>query len=206
LPIICFFGPDGSGKTSLARELASTLSKKGCRVRISWMRGTHTLAFILSRVLREFDTFKRCNSRMISIPTKMALAWRFIELISLMPVLLVRFIIPNLLGFWIVGERYIPDFVVWVAIIINDDNYMSRPESKILLCLARKTAVNIYVTADVNKLNERSSEDTSFLTSQQRFYRILAETLKAYEVNTTHRSVERSFQEVDSFIRLKQKI
>lgn len=205
MPIIYFFGPDGSGKTSLARKLASTLSKKGYRVRISWMRGTHTLAFILSRILCMFDTFRGCNSRMISIPAKMALVWRFIEFISLMPVLLVRFVIPNLLGFWIVGERYIPDFVVWVAIIINDDNYMSRPESKILLCLARKAAVNIYVTADVNKLNERSSEDTSFLTSQQRFYRVLAETLKAYEVNTTHRSVERSFQEVDSFIRSKQK-
>ncbi|MEM1674070.1 MAG: hypothetical protein QXI56_04240 [Candidatus Bathyarchaeia archaeon] len=39
MPIICFFGPDASGKTTLARELACKLSNEGHKVRLSWMRG-----------------------------------------------------------------------------------------------------------------------------------------------------------------------
>jgi thymidylate kinase len=204
MPIIYFFGPDGSGKTSLVRKTALALSTRGHRVKISWMRGTHTISFMFSRILRVHAAFKGCNQRMISIPNSLKPVWRLIEFVSVMPVLLIRFVVPSLLGFWVIGERYIPDFIVWVSIVTNDNDYVNSLESKILLSLARKAVVNIYVTADIIELNARSSENFGFLTSQLRLYGVLAKELNAYTVNTTHRSVESSFQEVNSIISQKR--
>ncbi len=200
MPIIYFFGPDGSGKTSLVKKTASTLSARGHRVKISWMRGTHTASFIFSRILHIHAAFIGQNPRMISIPNSLKLVWRLIEFISVMPVILIRFIIPSLLGFWVIGERYIPDFFVWVSIVTNDHDYVNRLESKILLFLARKAVVKIYVTADINELNARSSETFEFLTSQLDLYEALAKALEAHRVNTTNKSVESSFQEIYSII------
>jgi thymidylate kinase len=200
MPIIYFFGPDGSGKTSLARKTALALSMRGYRVKVSWMRGTHTISFIFSRILRVHAAFKGCSPRMISIPNSLKPVWRFLEFVSVVPLLLIRFVVPSLLGFWVVGERYIPDYIVWVSIVTSDNDYVNSLESKVLLSLARKAAVNVYVTADINELNVRSSEGFGFLTSQLRLYGVLAKALNTYTVNTTHKSIESSFQEVNSII------
>ena len=112
MQIICFFGPDGSGKTSLARRTALTLAKRGYKVRTSGMRGTHTLSFALGRILRRFEVFKSSNPKRITVPAKLRPVWSFLEFTSLMPVLIERFVLPDLLGFWVVGDRYTPDFIV----------------------------------------------------------------------------------------------
>ncbi|MGB9622287.1 MAG: AAA family ATPase, partial [Candidatus Bathyarchaeia archaeon] len=49
MPLICLFGPDGSGKSTLARALTKRLSDENFRVKLSWMRGTHTLASLVAR-------------------------------------------------------------------------------------------------------------------------------------------------------------
>ena len=38
MPLICLFGPGGSGKTTLAKVLARELEDHGFNVRVSWMR------------------------------------------------------------------------------------------------------------------------------------------------------------------------
>jgi len=53
MPIICFFGTDGSGKSTLAKALTKRLNSENFRVKLSWMRGTHTLLRGLSEKLVE---------------------------------------------------------------------------------------------------------------------------------------------------------
>ena len=54
-------GADGSGKTTIAKLLASYLSLYGS-TRVHWFRGTHLLASILVRVFSRFKVFRdTCN-------------------------------------------------------------------------------------------------------------------------------------------------
>lgn len=196
MPIVSFFGPDGSGKTSLAKKTAAALSGNGFKVKTSWMRGTHTFAYLFARTLRMHAAFQGSNHFMVSIPKRLKPIWRFLEFVSVMPVLVYRFILPNMLGFWVVGERYVVDFVVWVSIVTNDQDFMSSLESRILLSLTRKSIVNIYVTADIGELTARSSESHVFISSQQELYAVLSKKLNAFKIDTTHQNVESSFQQV----------
>jgi hypothetical protein len=71
---------------------------------------------MLARFLSKFVTFKGSDNPYygISIPSYMKRVRQLIEFISVLPVLLVWFLLPGLLGYTVIAERYIPDFLVWV--------------------------------------------------------------------------------------------
>jgi hypothetical protein len=198
--IIFFFGPDGSGKTTLAKRTASALSKSGFKVRKGWMRGTHTLSYAFARLLRMHGAFRGPNHFMAAIPASLKPLWRFVEFVSVLPVILYRFTIPKALGFWVVAERYVPDYLVWVSIVLNDNRFVDSFEAAILLSMARKTGTSFYITADVCKLSERSGENITFLKSQQQIYARLALALGAKTIDTTNSSVIESFNQICSAI------
>ena len=56
--IIYFFGPDGAGKSTLAKKLAWEIHKRGHKTKLSWMRGSHTIASLLAKILSRSDFFK----------------------------------------------------------------------------------------------------------------------------------------------------
>jgi hypothetical protein len=198
--IIFFFGPDGSGKTTLAKKTASALSENGFKVRKGWMRGTHTFSYAFARLLRMHPAFRGRNHFMASIPENLKLLWRFLEFVSVLPVLLYRFTIPKALGFCVVAERYVPDYLVWVSIVINDKTFVDSFEAAILLSVARRTGTSFYITADVQKLHKRSGENIDFLRSQQQIYGNLAHELGAKIIDTTNSSVNESFGQIYSAI------
>jgi len=101
-------------KTTIARVLANKLKLKGLRVTVPWMRGTHTWASLLASFLSRFETFKGPDNPYyhISIPTSAKTMWQLIEFVSLLPLLLTRFIIPSVMGYVVIAERYTPDFTV----------------------------------------------------------------------------------------------
>ena len=66
-----------------------------------------------------------------------------------------------------------------------------------------KAKAKIYVTADIGELHRRSYENTEFLTRQLKLYGALAKALNAYTLNTMHKSVENSLQEIKPLIDLQ---
>jgi len=203
MPIICFFGPDGSGKTTIAMSLAEKLRSRSLKVKLSWMRGTHTLASKLARFLSKFVTFRGSDNPYysISIPNHMKRLWQLIEFISMLPVLLVRFMLPSLLGYTVIAERYIPDFLVWVVITTDDSSYLSSISARFLLALALMAKAKIYVKADLQKLIERRMDmDPSFIMKQLILYEKLAEGMNSLTLDTTNKSVDESMNSLLAFL------
>uniref|UniRef100_A0A7J3SM81 AAA family ATPase n=1 Tax=Fervidicoccus fontis TaxID=683846 RepID=A0A7J3SM81_9CREN len=203
MSIIYFFGPDGSGKTTMAMSLAEKLRSRSLKVKLSWMRGTHTLASMLARFFSKFATFRGSDNPYysISIPNHMKRLWQLIEFISMLPVLLVRFMLPSLLGYTVIAERYIPDFLVWVVITTDDPSYLSSISARFLLALALRAKAKIYVKADLQKLIERRMDmDPSFIMKQLILYEKLAEGMNSLILDTTNRSVDESMSSLLAFL------
>jgi thymidylate kinase len=204
MALICLFGPDGSGKTTMATALARKLENRNLKVKISWMRGTHTLASILARLFSKFAAFKGYDNPYyeISIPSGMRRLWQLLEFTSVLPILLVKFILPSTLGYTVIAERYIPDFLAWVSTTTRDENYLERLEARFMLALSAKANVRIYVTASEAELIKRrcGEVDQKFLSRQLKLYNMLAKIVKAYKIDTTDRSIKETLNELLNLI------
>lgn len=195
MPLICLFGPDGAGKTSLARALRVELARRGFSVRISWMRGTHTFASLLARLMAKFPSFAGSDNFYyhISIPRRLLHLWQFLEFVSMLPVLLVRFLLPDMMGDFVIAERYIPDFIVWVTLTTNDPTYYKTFSARFLLSHLLKTRTKVYVTAEYAELLRRREDvDPAFLKRQLDLYDRLAKSIAASRLDTTRTSVGES--------------
>ncbi|MEM0471726.1 MAG: AAA family ATPase [Sulfolobales archaeon] len=203
MPIICFFGPDGSGKSTLAKILAKRLNNENFRVRVSWMRGTHTSASLLAKFLSRFSVFRGSDNPYygIRIPRRLKKMWQFIEFVSMLPVLLAKFLVPSILGYTVIAERYIPDFIVWVALTTRDPRYVNSIAARFLLGLASRAEIMVYVAAEPEELLRRKNDvGRNKILRQLRLYDIMAKQLNAFKLDTTGRSVEESLAELWSYL------
>lgn len=203
--LIILFGPDGSGKTTLTKKLAEKLYNDGFNVRITWMRGSHTLVSLLGIILSKFDSFKGSDNPYygITIPQKLRRLWQNLEFLSLLPVLLIRFLLPNILGYVVIAERYLPDFIIWVSITTRDPSYPKSLTARFLKALAIKAKARIYVTADLATLLKRREDmDPIFLEKQLKLYENLASSMDVFRLDTTNKSIRESADMVIEFLQL----
>ncbi len=197
--MILFFGPDGSGKSTLAQALFEALRAKGLRVKLSWMRGTHTFASSIAFFLSKFRVFEGTDNPYynISVPSSMKGFWQVLEFSSVIPIVLFKFVFPRFLGFCVIGERCFVDFIVWVAIVTRDESYLGKLSSRFFQRLALKSYARVYVTADTSALLKRRSDvSATMLRKQQSLYEKLANTVEAYIINTTGKSSESSLEKL----------
>jgi thymidylate kinase len=199
---ILLFGPDGAGKTTLAKTLAKNFAKKDVRVKVSWMRGTHTLALVMARFLSRFNSLKGQDNPYFHIrsPSPIKL-WQLIEFLSVIPVILVKYEVPRRIGYTVIGERSYIDFIVWVATTTNDPLFIRSKYATILLKMASR-GKNFYVTAKTSTLLKRrfNEIDKNFLEKQIKYYKILSKIINAVEIDSTQKSLYQCLLEVYRWI------
>jgi membrane-associated phospholipid phosphatase len=168
------------------------------------MRGTHTLASIIARLIARFSAFRGQDNPYyrVSIPSGLRRLWQLLEFTSVLPILLIKFILPSILGYTVIAERYIPDFLAWVSTTTGDEDYFERFEARFMLALSAKANIRIYVTASETELIKRRGGEVGqkFLSRQLKLYDGLAKTVKAYKIDTTDRSIKETLNELLSLI------
>ncbi len=191
--IICLFGPDGAGKSTLAKLLASYLLRDN-DVRISWIRGSHMAASLLARFLSLFPSMRGLDNPYygISIPRSLRPLWWFLEFISVLPNWLFRFVLPSTYEL-VIGERGLMDFLVWVC-VTTDLSFLRSVWGRATLALATRYCRNALVIANLPLLiKRRNGEPTArTLPKQWVIYRVLARNLGVSIVDTSNESPARS--------------
>ena len=149
------YGPDGSGKTTLAVLLYSVLERSGGRPVLSWMRGSHNVSSLLARLLYRLGLGGGCNPYFkVCLPSGMFTPWLALELFSAIPVLLSRYFLPRLLGYTVVGMRAPLDLPAWIALTFNMDRIGWNWQLRALTTILSRTCNHILVTASPRELEE----------------------------------------------------
>ena len=203
---IAFFGPDSSGKSTQARMLVTYFRSKGYRSRLTWIRGRHSLAYVLAELFARFGyyrdiqaltgaTYKMFDPKLLP---RLRTLWRFIEFISVLPWILLKVYLPISLGYVIVADRYVVDTVAYLGYWLGQ----SHPRGilvNVLLILIPKRSLLIHLDAEEKVLHERIKDDyipRDFLIYQQENYRKLAKSMGAITINTSRYNIEKTFEQI----------
>ena len=171
------------------------------------MRGTHTFASLLAKLLSKFNAFRGSDNPYygITIPRNLKRLWQLVEFASAVPIILLKFTLPSILGYWVIAERYAPDFITWVSLTTNDQHYPESIEAKFLLALSSKAQAKIYVTATLQELSRRKKEtNPNFVSTQLKLYDRIASVIHAHRLDTTNKSAKESIQEVLSLLNTRE--
>lgn len=196
---VIFFGADGVGKTTQVKLLNNEYQRRGLTTTVCWLRGRHSLSYLVSKILILLGypniVYERDIKFMDSRHLPMKNLWSFIEFISVVPLILIRFTYPMLRGDVVIAERFLPDTVVFNSFFIGEE---FKPYSAVLLRMMPTETLLIHLDSLEEELRERRSSDwpQDFITHQLRQYRVLAKKLGAVSINTSHNSVTATHQRI----------
>jgi len=206
---IVFFGSDSAGKSTQARLLKGYLKSHGRPTRIAWLRGRHSLAFVIAKFFAKLGYY-----RVVKVPSGVTYRvfdpgllprfqrfWGAIEFLSVLPWIILRTYLPRNLGYTVVAERYVVDTVVYLSYWLGYD-FLRSFLAKVLLNFIPKGSVLIHLDAKTQDLLERLKRirydiaTQDYIVFQQRAYRILSKMLKATTIDTSRYNEKDTFQRI----------
>lgn len=194
--LICFMGIDGSGKTTLAKELVKASEAQGIRYRYVWgnaqpifLRPLRALAHLT--ILRKAD-MKKDNSNYERAKEEASTKFGFVSRIYSLVLILDYFIwlfikvrLPLIMGKKIICDRYVFD----VAVNLHFLNKSLYPDSKQLVHFFLRYFPSpdllffIDISPEVAFLRKADIPSVSFLQRRQAVYRQLGQEYKAIVLN-----------------------
>ncbi|MGB9826903.1 MAG: hypothetical protein ACPLSM_00085 [Thermosphaera sp.] len=196
--MIYFFGPDGTGKTTHAEHVASYLRRKGCRVWRTGVKHHHTLAYLLLKLLSGKNpdglplSYYGFNDE---LKQKIRTPWKMLELISLLPAIFYRVLLPQLLGYIVICDRYLLDTLVTLSYFLNDQELITGTYARLLTLMIPKHAVLFYMNANTETILQRKKDEplTSKLVEYYKLaYQIIIRQvkLKVVTIDTSNAKIE----------------
>ncbi len=201
--IICIFGPDAAGKTTLSNALRLLLRKRGFKVDCVWIRGTHTIASLMARFLFRFKTLRgNCNPYYgICIPPRLKRLWAVLEFTSALPLLIVRFMLNRIRYDVIIAERCPIDTLAWIVLTLRDFSLLRLLVLRALLAISlRLCRYRIYVYASQRvlkkRLMERGEHNVIPIEAQLAFYDVIARHINALCIDTESMTIMKCVYEI----------
>jgi thymidylate kinase len=188
---IIFFGPDGSGKTTQADILLQELTRKGIKCKRFWMRSLHTLAFLISKIAMNLLSLHNVYEFREKYAVRLRRLWYFIELISILP-LVIRFYILLYKGYVVIADRFIIDWIVSLAYVMRDESFINSRYAKLVLKFIPRNSLLIFLDADYNAIVKRRGSDTEnkeYIMFQRYYYNLYAYKLTALIIDTSDKSI-----------------
>ncbi|MEM2742062.1 MAG: hypothetical protein QXD95_07955 [Nitrososphaeria archaeon] len=212
--LIYFFGPDGVGKTTHANLIANRLRLMGFRVWRASVKQHHTLAYLLLKTLSHrnpkgkimnYYGFNDVLMRRIRTP------WKILEIVSLFPAVFYRIILPLLLGYVVVCDRYVLDTLVTLSYFLKDPKLILSKSARILIRLIPKNSLLLYFNADAEVILQRKRcEPLTFqlITYYARMYAMMINVynLKAEKINTTTEPINKVREKIANLIDLCENV
>ncbi len=200
LKFICIYGPDGVGKSTHVEIISRYIAAQGYTVKKVWVRGPHTLAFILSSILlkvglsREILNPYRYPKKIPKLSSHPLIKnmWSIIEFISVLPIVLFKVILPLKAGRIIVADRYIMDTITLIAYYINDITFTHGRISRILISLLPQRSLFFHLDANYDALVKRRGkkvEPQEFIDFQKECYALLSKIIPSNNIDTSDTSI-----------------
>jgi len=204
--MIMFFGPDGTGKTTLAGLLEAYLRSKGYKVRRIRLRSHHLAMYVLISLLRKLKLVPNTNSpRILSYSLrryfKNSRVFMYLEAINVILWILMNVKLRNLLSGNVVtiAERYVPDFIV-DTILVTSEYSFPHALLKILGNLM-KNSVKIFLYAQFGDVLNRKKDEVLSVTYLAALTRIYASILPYIGIDMCLNTSK--YNKLESFLLIK---